>query len=211
MDFRLSIFDCRMQASSGRLSSAHLNRKSKIENRKFTRSVVCLSLLITPIALLAACTAPHRTYQPPQDPSALDDTAFLHYLATVPTVTAAEGVRAVGLLLDPTPGPASFDDQRHRLEEVGAIKPTWRLEPDQTLDKGTLAFMLSVVCKTPRSLNQAVAAVTNLGDRRYALKTCIDEGLLPYGLPHDPVTGGELLSALSRAERYGRIAERDKP
>jgi hypothetical protein len=161
--------------------------------------------------VLAGCSAPHRTYQPPQDPSALDDTALLHYLAAVPTVTVAEGVRAVGLLLDPTPGPASFDDQRRRLEEVGALKPGWGLAPDETLEKGTLAFMLSVVCKTPRSLNESAASLTNLGDRRYALKTCIDEGLLPYGLPHDPVTGGELLSALSRAERYGRIAEQDKP
>ena len=210
MECRLSIVDCRLQASSGRLSSAHLNRQSTIENRQFGASVVCVSLLLGSIVVLAGCTAPHRTYQPPQDPSALDDTAFLHYLATVPTVTVAEGVRAVGLLLDPTPGLASFDDQRCRLERLGALKPGWALAPEETLEKGTLAFMLSVVCKTPRSLNESAATLTNLGNRRYALKTCIDEGLLPYGLPHDPVTGGELLSALSRAERYGRIAERDK-
>jgi len=163
---------------------------------------------MAPGLVLIGCSAPHRTYQPPQAPSALNDTAFLHYLATVPTVTVAEGVRAVGLLLDPTPGPASFDDQRRRLEKVGALKPGWALVPEETLEKGTLAFMLSVVCKTPRSLHESAATLTSLGDRRYALKTCIDEGLLPYGLSHDPVTGGELLSALSRAERYGRIAER---
>ena len=153
-------------------------------------------------ASLLGCTTPHRTHQPPQDPSTLDDTAFLHYLATVPTVTVAEGVRAVGLLAGPTQQPATFEDQRSPLERLGALKPGWRLQPHDTLDKGTLAYMFTAICKTPRSLTESASAVTGLGDRRYALKTCIDEGLLPYGLAHDAVTGGELISALSKAERY---------
>jgi hypothetical protein len=196
--------DCRRQQQGA-------IRHSTFDIRHFASAAVEASIVMLLGLVVVGCLASHRTYQPPQDPSALDDTAFLHYLATVPTVTVAEGVRAVGLLLDPTPGPASFDDQRRRLEKFGALKPGWALVPEETLEKGTLAFMLSAVCKTPRSLNEAAAAVTSLGDQRYALKTCIDEGLVPYGLPHDPVTGGELLSALSRAERYGRVAERDKP
>jgi hypothetical protein len=211
MDCQLPIANCRLGFGVIARRAVTSNRQSAIDNRQFAPVVVGVFLLMAPGLVLIGCSAPHRTYQPPQDPSALDDTAFLHYLATVPTVTVAEGVRAVGLLLDPTPGPASFDDQRCRLKKVGALKPGWALAPEETLEKGTLAFMLSVVCKTPRSLNESAATLTNLGDRRYALKTCIDEGLLPYGLPHDPVTGGELLSALSRAERYGRIAELDKP
>ena len=163
------------------------------------------STLAVAVALLmfqVCCVAPRREIAPPVDPSTLDDTAFLHYLATVPTVTVAEGVRAVGLLAGPTPQPATFEDQRSHLERLGAIKPAWRLQPHDTLDKGTLAYMLTAICKTPRSLTEAASAVTRLGDRRYALKTCIDEGLLPYGLAHDAVTGGELISALSKAERY---------
>jgi len=211
MDCRMSNVECRMGDADCRRRQHVAIRHSTIDIRHFACLAVETSIVMLLGLVVVGCLAPHRTYQPPQDPSALDDTAFLHYLATVPTVTVAEGVRAVGLLLDPTPRPASFDDQRRRLEKVGALKPGWALAPEETLEKAILAFMLSVVCKTPRSLNEAAATLTNLGDRRYALKTCIDEGLLPYGLPHDPVTGGELLSALSRAERYGRIAERDKP
>ena len=123
----------------------------------------------------------------------------------MPTVTVAEGVRAVGLLVGPTQQPTTFEDQRSHLESIGALKPGWRLQPLDTLDKGTLGYMLTAICKTPRSLTEAASAVTGLGDRRYALKTCIDEGLLPYGVAHDAVTGGELISALSKAERFTAI------
>ncbi len=160
--------------------------------------VVAVALLL----LQVNCIAPRRVNAPPVDPSTLDDTAFLHYLATVPTVTVAEGVRGVGLLDGPTQQPATFEDRCTRLEQIGAIKQGWRLQPHDTLDKGTLAYMLTAICKTPRSLSETASAVTRLGDRRYALKTCIDEGLLPYGLAHEAVTGGELVSALSKSERY---------
>jgi len=176
-----------------------------IGNRQFVRRVIRAVFVVMALIVPPGCTAPRRTYQPPQDPSTLNDIAFLHYLATVPTVTVAEGVRAAGLLAGPTQQPATFEDQRSHLERLGALKPGWRLQPDDALDKGTLAYLLTAICKTPRSLTEAASAVTGLGDRRYALKTCIDEGLLSYGVAHDPVTGGELISALSKAERFTPI------
>ena len=178
------------------------SRTPLIGNRQFVRRMIRAIVLMVALIVMPGCSAPRRTYQPPQDPSAFNDTAFLHYLATVPTVTVAEGVRAAGLLAGPTQQPATWEDQRSHLERLGALKPDWRLRPDDTLDKGTLAYVLTAICKTPRSLTETASAVTGLGDRRYALKTCIDEGLLPYGLAHDAVTGGELISALSKAERF---------
>jgi hypothetical protein len=150
--------------------------------------------------VVSGCTAPRRTYTPPVDPSSLDDATFLHYLAAAPTVTVAEGARGVLLLIGPTSNWPHEDDRTDRLRHLGAIRDEWAIEPDQTLDKGTLAYMLTVVVKTPPSVNESAAALTGLGDRRYALKTCIDVGLLPYGLPHDAVTGGELVSAIRKAE-----------
>jgi len=157
--------------------------------------------VVTGLGVLASCSAPRRTFEPAQDPSTLDDTAFVHYLASVPMVTVGEGSRAVLLLIGPTTQWPTPQQQTGELQDRGAIRATRRLEPDATLDKGTLAYMLRTVCHVPRSLNEVLVAPTGLGDRRYALRTCIDEGLLPYGLPNDPVTGGELLSALTRAER----------
>lgn len=144
--------------------------------------------------------APRRTFQPEQDVAALDDTSFLHYLATVPTVTVDEGLRGVLILSTPEGDFPTFDDRLAELTRQGAIKTRWGLEPDQTLDHGTLAYLLRVLCRTPTSLSAILVLPMGLGDRRYALKTCIDEGLLPYALPNEPVSGGEFVAVLSRAE-----------
>jgi hypothetical protein len=152
------------------------------------------------IGVLPTCTAPRRTWVPLQDPTQLDDTGFLHYLATAPTVTMDEGARAVLLLIGPTDRWPTYEQRWAELERRGVVKAAWRRSPGDTLDKGTLAYMLRAVCDLPDSLNEWLAARTGLGDCRYALRTCVYHGLLSYGLPHDSVTGGELLSSLSAAE-----------
>jgi len=151
---------------------------------------------------VGSCTRPQRTYQPAQDPATLDDLSFLHYLATVPVVTVDEGMRAVLLLTGDSARWSTFEQRYEELRRRGAVKEAWRLEPGQILDKGTLAYMLQCICDVPRSLDDMLASKTSVGDRRYALKTCIHEGVMPYGLAHEPVTGGGLLSALTIAERY---------
>jgi hypothetical protein len=158
----------------------------------------CTSLLFC----VAGCTAPLRTYHPAQDPSSLDDVAFLHYLATAPVVTVDEGMRAVLMLKGVNARQMTYAERFDVLQEVGAVNTTWHLKPEQVLDKGTLAYMLRTVCGLPRSLNELLAGFLGLGDRRYALRTCVHEGLMPYDLPHRPVKGGEMLSALTEAERY---------
>lgn len=162
----------------------------------------CLTAIVCTIAAAAGCSAPRRTFQPEHDPVTLDDVSFLHYLATVPVVTVDEGLRAVLLLTDEKTSPTTFEQRYDLLLRRGAVKPAWRLRPDQVLDKGSLAYMLRIICELPRGLNEFFASVTGLGDRRYALNTCIREELMPYAVPHEAVTGGELLSALTAVERY---------
>lgn len=163
----------------------------------------CIALLGLATTLQGGgCAMPQRTYQPAQDPATLDDVSFLHYLATVPVVTVAEGMRAVLLLAGDGARGSTFEQKYEELRGRGAVKEAWRLEPGQILDKGTLAHMLQVICDMPRSLDDVLASKTGVGDRRYALKTCIHEGVMPYGVAHERVTGGELLSALTNAEGY---------
>ena len=76
---------------------------------------------------------------------------------------------------------------------------------------GTLAHMLRTICRMPWSLSELLSRPTGLGDRRYALRTCIDEGILPYGRADDPVCGGGLLAAISQAERYLAAHTPDAP
>ncbi|GAF69285.1 unnamed protein product, partial [marine sediment metagenome] len=131
---------------------------------------------------------PRRTFQPEQDEASLDDVSFLHYLATVPVVTVDEGMRAVLLLTGDSTQWPTFEKRYEELRGRGAVKAAWRLRSGRILDKGTLAYMLRTVCSGARSLNEILASKTGIGDRRYALKACVDEGVLPHGLAHEPVT-----------------------
>ena len=154
-------------------------------------AVVCIAL---------GCAAPQRRFVPPSDPSQMDDTAFTHYLATVPVVTVAEGWRAILILRGSRVTGWTLAEQRLELERLGAVQPRWRLQPGQVLDKGTLGYMLAAVCELPPGVDDRWARVLGIGERRYALKSCIDEGILPYDVERSPVMGGELLAAISQAE-----------
>jgi len=192
MDFQFPISNFQFPAQSC-CTHSEFNWKSEIGNRKLTWLVVAA-------ISLAGCSAPRRAFTPPLEVAGLDDAGFLHYLATVPIVTVDEGFRAV-LLLDTEANPAdTFDERLALLTDRGAVRSDWHLQPEQTLDQGTLAYILTVTCGTTRSLSEFLARPTGLGDRRYALKTCIDEGLLDYALTQDPVSGGQLVATLTRAE-----------
>ena len=180
-----------------------------------TRGNVAVAFIATwgfaSVALMAGCTQQRRSFHPSVDAAALNDISFVHYLATVPVVTVDEGLRAVLQLTDANARSMTYSERSVTLQRRGAIKASWHLEADRILDKGTLGYMLRIICSLPRGLTESLAETTGLGDRRYALKTCIDAGVLPYGVPHAPVTGGELLSALTAAETIIAAKGREKP
>ena len=174
-----------------------------------------VGLSVTAVVLLSGCqgllrTHPaQRTFQPAQDPDSLSDVAFLHYLPTVPVATVDEGMRTILTLVGEAEATGTFEQRFEALRRRGAAKTAWGLRSGQILDKGTLAYMLRSVCGLSRSLGELLASWTGLGERRCALRTCIDEGLLPYGVWDEPVKGGELLSAITEAERYVQSNRRD--
>ena len=170
-----------------------------------------IGLLLCAVVAGAGCSMPQRAYQPDQDPTTLDDISFLHYLATVPVATVDEGMQAILLLTGERGQWPTFDQAYEELRRRGAVRTTWHLKSNQLLDKGTLAYMLRTVCDLPHGLSEVAASRTGLGDRRYALKTCVHVGILAYGLPREPVTGGELLSSLTRAEGFLESPSPDIP
>ncbi len=205
MDCRLSSVDCRFEVvqrgrSSTPPSSGH--RQSTFFNTQWVRRIP-LVMAVGYVAFLA-CSAPRRTWIPLRPADQIDESSFLHYLARVPVVTVDEGARAVLMLIGPTDPEASFEQRWSELERLGAVREGWGCVPEDTLDKGTLAHMLARICKLPIGPNDWVSATLGLGDRRYALRSCVYHGLMAQGIPQDPVTGGELLSALIAAE--SRIA-----
>ncbi|MEK6674236.1 MAG: hypothetical protein AABZ47_01120 [Planctomycetota bacterium] len=147
------------------------------------------------------CASHTRKFQPPQNIAELDNTSFLHYLATVPVVTVEEGCRAWMLLLEGSNRPQlSHLERQLELERRGILNPTWHLKEGDVLNKGTLAFMIRTTCRLSKSPTERLASLFRVGERRYALKTCVFEGLISYGTADEPVTGGELLSTLTKME-----------
>ena len=163
-------------------------------------------LLMLPVMLVflvfPSCTQPRRTWTPEVDPATLNDTVFLHYLARTPYVTVEEGQRAVLLLVGASDEWPSPEARSEELLRRGAIKESWRLEPDRLLSMGTLAHMMLVLCDVPRGVNDRVGSWVGWCDRRAALQTCTYQALLPYARAHDPVSGGALVTALTRAEEF---------
>lgn len=186
MDFRLPIADCRFLVRYRRISLS-----GNWQWLLFSASFI----------LGCGCASPVRTFVPSVDPTTLDDASFLHYLATVPTVSVDEGLRGVLLLDEDGSKLTSFEERLAILTERGAVKAAWRLKADRTLDHGTLAYMLTRTSAMRGSVSEFLSRPTGWGDRRYALKSCIDEGLFGYALPHEPVSGGQFVAALSKTER----------
>lgn len=152
------------------------------------------------------CSAPARTIQP-VDRSGLSSVAYAHSIANAPVASVGSAAK---LLVDLSVS---------REEETGAAKLTeaaafdtllaresiraaWNLSPDSVLDAGTLAYMLRAEGHLKPSTNERLASVTRLGDRRYALRSCIADGLLPAQRADAPISGGALLDAAAKlAER----------
>jgi hypothetical protein len=97
-----------------------------------------------------------------------------------------------------TPAAAAFAARQVTLLSRRVIRPEWALDADQVLDFGTLAYMLRRVGGLRPGVNELLAEPTGIGSRRYALRTCVAEGLLPYAQPYQPVSGGALLAAITR-------------
>jgi hypothetical protein len=163
--------------------------------------VVDCALSLVLLAGLVGCAGP-RKFQPELDHETLDQTRFVHYLATVPVVTVDEAARAMLILADGTETHASYEQRVAELEQRGIVRKAWNLKPDHVLDKGTLGFMLFKICRLPGGVDTLLFGSWGLGDRRYALKEAADAGLLTYGPDYHPVTGGELVAALARADTY---------
>jgi hypothetical protein len=157
-------------------------------------------------AAVAGCSVARR-YQPAQDPSTLDGTSFLHYLATVPVVSVEEGCRAMLLAADGAERYGSDEERMAELLRRGVVREVWNLRPGDVLDKGTLAYMAYKTCDLPGGLNMHLLASWGLGDRRFALKEAAAAGIMPYDSAHSPVRGGELVSVLTKMDEH--LAEQE--
>jgi hypothetical protein len=180
----------------GRLISSNLVPRGQAAPRgPYFFGTVLLAMLLG-----SGCTVPKRAFEPAVPVNPLSDIEFTHYLATIPVATVDEGYRAALLLTGDSTRWPTFHQRREELYLRGAARRHWKLEADSTLDKGTLAHLLRVMCSLPPSLNERLWGRLGWGDRRYALETCIYEKIIPPGRAGEALTGGELLTAVNAAQ-----------
>jgi hypothetical protein len=160
------------------------------------------------LLLLVGCavTRPH----PKIDPATLDRDSFLSWLADQPMVSAAEAYRAMLLAAtDQDPG-SDFAQNQQEVFRRDIARPEWKLQPDQAVDKATVAFMALQVAKVRGGINlNLFGRALHLGDRRYAFREAVYEGA-PWDAttPYMVLTGGEFVSLLTWAdERRDKTAE----
>ncbi len=163
------------------------------------------------VAIAAGCTstasegmeAAATQAAAPVDASGLDDMSFLHdYLARRPTVTVDEAYRAMLILADGHDPSSSFDERRAALEQRGISRAAWKLEADQPIDKGSVAYMVCQILKVRGGLNRVIFGSWGPGDRRYALRELVYRRMMADSPAYRYIAGPELASLLRSADDY---------
>jgi len=165
-----------------------------------------VAIIVTALGI-GGCAATRP--QPRISPANLDGDAFLAWLADQPMVGAAEAYRA-GLLLATGEDPGyDFADLAAKAFDAGIARQEWHLTADTAIDKSTAAYIVLAACRIPGGINlNLFGRALHLGDRRYAWRELVYQGLIRDGNPYGVITGGEFVALLSRADEW---RERNRP
>lgn len=158
-------------------------------------TVACLGLAL----VAGGCTAP-RTTKMEIDAKTLSDEGFLNYIANVPLVTVDEAYRAMLLLADGEETKETFEERRTELESRGIARAAWRLQPDNVIDMGSVAFMVCRICQIKGGINMHLFASWGLGDRRYALRELIFREMVDEAVEYQYVRGSDLFTLMRKAD-----------
>lgn len=158
------------------------------------------------LVTMAGCAA---TRPAPQiDPAGLDSDAFLAWLADQPMVGAAEAYRAMLLLATQEDPGYDWDVLQREAFARRIARPEWKLGPDTAIDKATASYMAAQVLSLPGGINlNLFGRALHLGDRRYAFREVVREGLLHESYPYEVITGGEFVALISRADAWNEVDE----
>ena len=90
-----------------------------------------------------------------------------------------------------------FNERFIELGVKGLIDTSWKLQADEPVTKGVLAYMLC------RKLDLDIGVMMRLlPTRRYAYREAVYHGLMTLGSADEPLTGPEVVGIMSRAARW---------
>ena len=151
---------------------------------------------------MVGCTQTLRTEQA-NTGERVDIDTFLHeHLQQTPAVTTAEAYRAMLILADGEDTADGFEAREQALFDRGIARPQWKLQHDQCIDRGAIAFMVTRVLAFDASVNRNVLGATGVGDRRYANRDLIAADMLRDSPDYAYMTGSELVHLMASADAW---------
>jgi len=139
---------------------------------------------------------------------------FLDCMVRRPKCTFAHAVKAVTILMAAPQTARTFDQQYHFLLDHKVVRPAWKIERDQWIDRGTVSYMLYRAMGLRGGVNMTMFASWGLGERRYAYRELMYRKLAEPGTDYMYVSGPELVTMLGRVDDYmqktGRYGQEDE-
>lgn len=163
------------------------------------RAIGIVFLALVNLPAFFGCASPRQT-APAVDPATLSDDAFQAYLATVDVVTVDEAYRTMLILADGEDGSKTFDERRQKLEQRGVSKAAWNLKPENTIDIGSVSYMICKICKISGGVDMNTIAALGVGDRRYATRELIYREMIEDAVDYQYMTGARMVGLLGKAD-----------
>lgn len=181
------------------ISATRMNHETPEPRFGWSRRLVGIALMSL---LLVGCTQIDKPDQADCGEQVPVD-AFLHeHLQAQPMVTVGEAYRAMILLADGDDTYNSFAAREEALLAIKAVRPEWKLERDQIIDRGTVAYMVAQIIKAPGGVNFNLLGRNGVGDRRYAVREMAYLDLMDTRPSYRYMTGAELVDLLGKADAY---------
>jgi hypothetical protein len=165
------------------------------------------SVLVLMAAALGSCQAPQP---PPVQQGAVklslsDSAAYLDRLSSRPTVSQAEAVQGILMVLGEKKD-LSFAEAVGLLRSRRIADPAWTFQPDRAVTRGQVAYMVYQGLALRGGLTLTVLGPS----QRYCLRELQYRGLMSAGVPYNIVTGMEYVAVLTRADELrqtGKVSE----
>lgn len=159
---------------------------------------VCLMLGLT-----IGCAQVSRPEQVQAGEQANPDTFLHEHLQQQSFATVGEAYRAMVMLAEGEDKFDSFAAREEYLVAKDVAREEWKLERENAIDRGSVAYMVLQILKVRGGVNMNVyGRLLGVADRRYAVRELVYMGIMQDGPPYRFMSGSELVDVIGNADAY---------
>jgi len=169
------------------------------------KSRIAMATWLLAASMTGCQTPPGEIVQGQLKLAGTDSAAYLDRIAAEPTVSEAQAVRGILLLLGQE-REMTFAQAVKELQQRKILPRRWRFSPERPITKGKTAYMVYQACGVRGGLTLTLIGPT----QRYCLKELQYRGVMSSGVPYNTVTGMEFVAVLTRADELrqtGKVSE----